>query len=965
MFPIQSWALKRWLGFCAAVLFPGITLAAAQPGALDFTFNPGRGPNQVSGGDGQAVLLQPNGKFLVSGRFNAVNLKKVAPIVRFNANGSLDTSFNASVIAQPDLTDITFSAAPLALLANGQIIAGGTFDTTDGTHHHLVRLNANGSLDPSFNPKILRDPTDDRPAISQTIIQPDGKILIRGAFDTVNNVARASLARLNPNGSLDTTFNPSPSARPVAFALQTDGKILVARGFFGESLVRLNTNGTIDTTFVSHYIAPDGEHEITSILIQNDGKIIVSGHTGLIPEAFNMSRLNDDGSNDPTFPSSSHFGLSLQRDDKILSYADGFGFQRLNADGSFDSSFHPPLQDGLVIAIAEQSDGELILVGEFFPAPYGIDRIFPNGSRDDSFVVGMGLTNIRSVAVEHAQILPNGKILIGGDFNYVGLLPRNRIAVLNMDGSPDASFDSGNLAVTSSPNNPVSALVVEAGGKVLVGLDNLVVRLNQNGMVDSTFNYHPTSVQVAAVATQGDGKILVGTSDGLIRLKNDGTLDSSFNAGLAGGAVSKILIQPDGKIIIFRRGLMRLSQNGSVDPTFHGLGGEFTLVRGLALQPDGKILVSYEGQPLFGSFLVRLNPDGSGDNSFPALTFPVLSESVPREIAVDQSGIYVVIINDDVRRLTLNGAFDPVFRVRFSPQAEIRRLLVQANGQLILAGNFDKVNNVPRNAIARINGNAPEKAANISTRVRVGNGEAVEIGGFIITGTARKKVLIRALGPSIQSNGTPLPGTLTDPVLELHISSGPLIRVNDDWRAFRPAEILDSGLAPMNEKESAINITLPPDAYTAVLRGKNGETGIALIEIYDLDPDADSKLANISTRGFIGTGDNVLIGGFIFRGSQPERIVIRAIGPSLNAAGIVNPLADPALELRNQSGELVATNDNWKQTQQSELSMSGLAPTNDRESAILATLQTGAYTAIVRGNNGETGVGLVEVYDIN
>ena len=167
------------------------------------------------------------------------------------------------------------------------------------------------------------------------------------------------------------------------------------------------------------------------------------------------------------------------------------------------------------------------------------------------------------------------------------------------------------------------------------------------------------------------------------------------------------------------------------------------------------------------------------------------------------------------------------------------------------------------------------------------------------------------------------------------------------------------------DRESAINRALLPGAYTAVLRGKNGGTGIALLEVYDLDPSANSKLGNISTRGSVGTGNNVLIGGFIFRGSQPKRILLRAIGPSLRSAGIVNPLNDPVLELHNQAGELVTTNDNWRQSQQSEILATGLAPTNDRESAILTTLPTGLYTAIVRGSNGATGIALVEVYDLN
>lgn len=952
MFPVLSWLPQRWIAFCAALLFPGMMLVAAQPGALDFTFNPGRGPNQVIGGDAEAVLLQPNGKFLVSGRFNAVNLTKVAPVVRFNANGSLDTSFNASVIARPDPTSVTFAAAPLALLPNGQIIVGGTFDTTDGTHHHLVRLNANGSLDASFSPNIVRNGTD-QPAISQAIVQADGKILIRGDFDEVNNVARASLARLNPNGSLDTAFSPSPSGRPAAFALQTDGKILVARGLFGESLVRLNSNGSLDVTFHSQYIAPAGDKQITSILLQSGGKIVVSGPAGNL-EGFNMSRLNGDGSIDSTFQSSGSLGIALQRDGKILSYASGYQFQRLNVNGNLDSTFQPPPGDN-PSAIAEQPDGRLILVGDFFPAPYGVDRIFPDGSRDNSFVVGMGLTNIFDAFVEHAQLLPNGKIVISGEFNYIDLLPRSKIAVLNSDGSPDASFDAGNVTTIEGVDNPVMALAVQSDGKILVDFYHLVVRLNPNGGVDATFHYHPTSAQVGTIAIQTDGKILVGTDSGLIRLRHDGTLDLSFNAGQSGGGVSWFLIQPDGKIIVSRRGLIRLNQNGSMDSSFHSGLGEFNFAIPLALLPDGGILVTYLTGSLSGYVLVRLNPDGSRDNGFTTLSGGAGS------VAVDQNGIYVT--NNGIQRLALDGTIDSSFHVQLSPGGGIRQLLLQANGQLIMTGNFDEVNDVPRNAIARVNGSAPQKAANISTRARVGSGEAGEIGGFIINGTARKNVLIRALGPSIQSNGTPLPGTLADPVLELHSSSGPVIRSNDNWRDFLPAEILNTGLAPGNEKESAINAALLPGAYTAVLRGKNGGTGVALLEIYDLDPVVDSNLANISTRGFVGTSDNVLIGGFIFRGPQPERLVVRAIGPSLSAAGIVNPLADPVLELHNQAGEIVATNDNWKQTQQSELSMSGLAPTNDRESAILLTLPTGAYTAIVRGSNGGTGIGLVEIYD--
>ena len=256
---------------------------------------------------------------------------------------------------------------------------------------------------------------------------------------------------------------------------------------------------------------------------------------------------------------------------------------------------------------------------------------------------------------------------------------------------------------------------------------------------------------------------------------------------------------------------------------------------------------------------------------------------------------------------------------------------------------------------------------NISTRMRVLTGENVLIGGFIITGSESKRVILRAIAPSLSGF---LPGTLENPTLDLRNGAGEPIAFNDNWKDTQAAEIQNTGIPPGDDRESAIVQTLAPAAYTAILRGTGDTTGIAVIEVYDLGDSGVSRLANISTRGFVDTGDNVMIGGFIVGGglgagaAGSERVVVRAIGPSLSAFGIAGALANPTLELYNSNGAVLASNDNWKDSQQPEIEATGLQPTNDLESALVRTIPAGAYTAIVRGLEGGTGVAVVEAYNL-
>jgi hypothetical protein len=256
-------------------------------------------------------------------------------------------------------------------------------------------------------------------------------------------------------------------------------------------------------------------------------------------------------------------------------------------------------------------------------------------------------------------------------------------------------------------------------------------------------------------------------------------------------------------------------------------------------------------------------------------------------------------------------------------------------------------------------------AINLSTRMRVEPGDNAGIGGFIITGNDPKHVLLRAIGPSLSNNGVPDP--LADPVLELHGPDAFVTITNDNWRDTQEAEIQATGIPPTNNQESAIDATLAPGTYTAIVSGNGNTSGVALVEVYDLDQGADSKLANLSTRAFVTTGDNVVIAGVVLsNNSTDDRIVVRGLGPSLGGSGLSPVLADPTLELRDSDGTLLISNNDWQDNpdQATELTAAGLAPSDPLEAAIAATLPPGLYTAQLAGLENGTGIGLVEIYDL-
>lgn len=409
--------------------------------------------------------------------------------------------------------------------------------------------------------------------------------------------------------------------------------------------------------------------------------------------------------------------------------------------------------------------------------------------------------------------------------------------------------------------------------------------------------------------------------------------------------------------------------------TATGAGSVFANViraTGLAFDRDGNLYVSN-----FGNTIEKFSPSGASLG-----TFANTGLNNPEGLAFDSLGNLYAANNgsDTIEKFSPDGldlgvfantglsgpiglAFDSLGNLYAvnSRAATIEKFLPDGSASLFAPTDYSPAFIAIESAAVPL---API-LANISTRARVLTDDNVLDAGFILTGSGTKTLLIRGLGPSLASAG--LSGTLSDPMLELHGADGSLLATNDNWKATQEAAIEATGIPPPNDAEAALLMSLNPGSYTVVERGTNNTTGIGLVEIYDLDAGAGPELANISTRGFVDVADNVMIAGFIIAGDPSENIsvLVRGLGPSLGDGGVANPLADPMLELHDSNGALIAANDNWKSDQQAAIKATGIPPPDDAESAILATLVPGSYTAIESGKDNSTGVGLVEVYNLH
>jgi uncharacterized delta-60 repeat protein len=724
--------------------------AVASTGVLDVGFAapaPGSMVDPGANGIVRSVAVQDDGKILIVGGFTTYNGVAHSHIARLNADGSLDTSFVVGTGASNPVYSV-------ALQGDGKILIGGEFWNYNGVaRNRIARLNADGSLDTTFDPGTGASST-----VESVALQSDGKILVGGFFTTFNGVARNRVTRLNADGSLDTSFDPGTGVNSTvySFAVQPDGKIVIGGSFTtynGTSrnyIARLNSDGSLDTSFV---VGTGANNPVWSVATQADGKIVVGGdfttYNGTTRNR--IARLHSDGSLDTSFVVGTGANvrvrsIAVQDDGKIVigglftTYNDVARnyIASLNANGSLDTSFVVGTgANNWVNSVAVQDDGKIVIGGTFTTyngtARNRIARLNADGSLDTSFVVGTGANNwVFSVAVQG-----DGKILIGGAFTSFDGVTRNRIARMNTDSSLDTSF-----AVGSSANSTIEAVALQPDGKVLIGgafttyndvARNRIARLNADGSLDTSFDPGSgANGAVHSVAVQPDGKVLIGGSftsfDGvtrnyIARLNADGSLDTSFNTGTgANGWVRSVAVQTDGKVLIggsfttyngvARNFIARLNTDGSLDTSFLNTGtGASSIVRSVAIQDDGKIVIGGDFTTYNGvsrNRIARLNAGGSLDTSFNPGTGA--SSSVEAVAGQDDGKIliggafttYNGTTGDRIARLNSDGSLDETFMVGTGASGTVRAIALQPDGKILIGGWFSTYNGVMRGRIARL-----------------------------------------------------------------------------------------------------------------------------------------------------------------------------------------------------------------------------------------------------------------------
>lgn len=755
--------------------------AAGQDGTLDLTFKTGAGPTSYITG----LAQQSDGKLLVGGSFTSYDNVVRGGIVRLNSVGNLDNTFNSAGVGADNSVDV------IVPQNDGKILIGGAFDNYNGAARpSLARLNADGTLDTTFAQAGLGG------SVYTIVLQSDGKILIGGSFLHVGGVLRRCIARLNADGTLDTTFDPGAGAVNInntgcavyAINIQGSGKLVIGGKFIkfnnlpANRIVRLNPDGSVDTSFNS---GTGASQTIRRLIPQASGKMLVGGTFTTYNDMTvnNFTRLNEDGSLDSSFNSGS--GLSgtfqtmvVQNDSKILLGGAFFSYNntpvknivRLNADGSLDSSFNPGSgPDTYVLALLLQADNKILIGGSFTSYDNQGRNFLAQLNPDGSFVPSFGQLNGANHIVREVVVQPDGKILVGGVFTYYAGLLRQGIVRLNADGTPDTTFNPG----TGVPNavqyvSGVYKIKVQSDGKILIGGNfvgyngtqvNNIARLNSDGSLDSSFNTGSgTNGAVFALTLQPDGKILIGGNfdsyngtavNGIARLNSDGSLDNSFRSpDWANQDVQIILVQPDGKILMggFLNtthvapevgNFARLNSDGSLDTTFNnaGRGANYSVSTGL-LQPDGKILIggfftTYNGNPI--GRLARLNSDGTLDTTFntgSGASREIFSMALQPNNQILIAGFiekYNGITVNSIARLNPDGSLDTAFNQDSKVDNLIYSIALQTDNKILIGGLFRTVANFTRDFIARLENTAcnPQVVTNSGD-----DGQATNCGTF-------------------------------------------------------------------------------------------------------------------------------------------------------------------------------------------------------------------------------------------
>jgi uncharacterized delta-60 repeat protein len=769
----------------------------SQPGSIDPTFNPvdsGFWEGMGFYGGVNSVIVQNDGKMIVGGSFQRYNETKVLRIARLNTNGTIDDTFKIG-------TGTNNTIQKMILQKDGKIIIGGDFSMYNGVARGgIVRLNVNGSVDTTFNPGTgLKNLLGSLSAIE---IQQDGKIIIGGRFTSFNGTNINRIARLNADGTLDASFNVGTGVNEKIYciSIQSDGRIIIGGNFISYNGVNtnriacLNPDGSLNSAFKQGMGA---DTVINSISLQSDGKLILGGlfnsYNGSVSKG--IARLNTDGSIDPTFNVGTGVGngavniVCLRGDGKVIiagnfSAYNGTTANRiacLNPDGSLDNAFYLlPGADAEIRAIALQVDGKMVMGGYF--EYYNdkrrncITRLQGDGTVDTSIfnLTGLGVNG----NVFCSKIQNDGKIVVGGDFTSFNGIKRKRIMRLNSDGSLDTTFNTG-----SGADDFVESVALQSDGKVILGgyfktyngkKRTGLVRLNNNGSMDSTFDSEPESpnFSVESVSVQQDGKIIIGGSfnaykgikvSNVARLQPDGKIDTTFKmgSGIGGDLVWSTLILSNGKIILSggfnsyngvpRLNIARLNADGTLDDTFKPGSGTDGTILTTSVQNDGKVIIGGAFTLFNGSAaknIARLNEDGSLDNTFSIGTGAsgtIVSSAIQQDGKLFVGGIYTAYNGTPINRfmrLNTDGTLDNTFLPGSSAESTVWTIEIQMDGKIIIGGYFTSYNGTGRNCIARING---DKLTNVN---EYASGPDVKVypnpstGEFTIEGDQIEKISI-------------------------------------------------------------------------------------------------------------------------------------------------------------------------------------------------------------------------------
>ncbi|MFN7563600.1 MAG: immunoglobulin domain-containing protein, partial [Prosthecobacter sp.] len=685
----------------------GAVLSFRTPvtGDMDLSFPGGAAMNGIVA----AVAVQSDGRVVIGGNFTTIHHAPRVGIARLEADGSLDYSFGSG------LAGVGGSVSGMALQGDGKIVIVGSFATVNGVPRAgIARLNSDGSLDTTFCDGLAGANN----AVYAVALMGDGKIIVGGAFTSFNGTARGYIARLHSDGSLDTTFGDGLAGannNVHAVAVQSDGKVVIGglfirvNGTVRARIARLNSDGTLDTTFAIGLAGPN--NIVSALAVQSDGKLVIGGYFSKVngTDQIRIARLNGDGTLDTGFgnglagASDALSSIVVLEDGKVL-IAGAFGMihgtgrggiARLNSDGTLDTGFGNGLAgaDGGVAAMALRSDGKVV-IGGYFSRVNGteqrrISRLNSDGTLDPIISYPQAGTegSITAIAVQS-----DGKVLIGGLFGTINGIGRRCIARLNSDGTVDAGFGNG----LSGAADTVYSIAVQSDGKIYIcgafysvngTARALIARLNSDGALDTTFGDGlGANATISSMAVQGDGKVVIGgffsdvygqARGGIARINSDGRwIDFGFSGGLSGtnGFVTSVALQSDGKVLIAggfttvngtaRGRIARLHSDGTLDTTFaDGLAGANNTISTMSLQSNGKMVITGSFTTVNGTArggIARLNNDGTLDTTF-------------------GNG--------------LAGADNTVSAVA-----------MQSDGKMIIGGNFSLFNGTARVRIARLNG---------------------------------------------------------------------------------------------------------------------------------------------------------------------------------------------------------------------------------------------------------------------